>query len=74
MVWAETRNDIPETPGYVYRGRAYPWAQATIRAAEQAHGEPVPTCLCGACLDYGKARVRRCESCGRAPADLEASR
>jgi hypothetical protein len=47
MVWEQARNGLPETPGYVYRGRRYPWAEAVLAAAEAIHGAPVPTCPCG---------------------------
>lgn len=34
------RNGIPETPGYAWRTRAYPWAIRVLAAAEAEHGTP----------------------------------
>ena len=34
------RNDLPETPGYRWRARTYPWAQRVIAASEAVHGVP----------------------------------
>lgn len=54
-------------PMYSYRERSYAWAKRSIAAAEAVHGEPVPTCLCGARLDENTARHGElCEDCKRA--------
>lgn len=64
------RNDLPEIPRYQYRARDYPWAKAVLRAAEETHGEPKPTCLCGAPLAWREGQIARCRACKRSAGDI----
>lgn len=57
-------------PRYAWRARSYPWAQRVLAAAEAEHGQPEPTCLCGAVVTYRDGRIVRCGACGRTPRDL----
>ena len=34
------RNNLPDTPGYQWRARRYPWAEQILARAEAEHGRP----------------------------------
>ena len=36
----EMRNDLPDTPGYRWRARRYPWAVAVLERSEATYGRP----------------------------------
>ena len=64
--------DRPESSGYTYRARAYPWAQRVLARSEQVHGQPQPTCVCGGNVTYGGyAHGGICDLCGRSAASGE---
>jgi hypothetical protein len=73
--YREKRNNMPDVPLYQWRARVYPWAQRAIAAVEAVHGEPEPTCACGAPLEERRARNPggRCETCDPAPPPPPAS-
>jgi hypothetical protein len=66
-----TRNGLPEVPGYSYRERSYPWADAVLAAADAEHGDPAPTCFCGQPLAWKDGRAVRCPHCGRTVTDYD---
>jgi hypothetical protein len=64
MQWTAPRNGLPATPGYVYRGRRYPWAERVLAAAGARHGSPQPTCICGQAAVTGTAPWTCRRGCG----------
>lgn len=69
------RNGVPETPGYTWRARTYPWAQQALAAAEATHGAPDPTCAgCDRPMSQARAALSSlCGGCEYEPAQAVAS-